>query len=63
MDSLETILNYISTTKTSTGLKVQASLIKSKYQKGIKISDTEFRKIPITYDEALPRWNYTLQPS
>jgi hypothetical protein len=63
LDSLETILNYISTTKTSTGLKVQASLIKRKYQKGIKISDTEFRKIPITYDEALPRWNYTLQPS
>jgi hypothetical protein len=62
LDSLETIMNYISTTKTSTGLKVQASLIKRKYQKGIKISDTEFRKIPITYDKASPRWNYSLQP-
>jgi hypothetical protein len=63
LDSLETILNYINTTTTSTGLKVQASLIKRTYQKGIKISDAEFSKIPITYDNALPRWNYSLQPS
>jgi hypothetical protein len=63
LDSLETIMNYINTTTTSTGLKVQASLVKRKYQKGIKISDKEFRKIPITHDSALPRWNYSLQPS
>lgn len=62
LGSLETILNYINTTTTSTGLKVKASLIKRTYQKGIKISDAEFRKIPITYDNVLPRWNYSLQP-
>ena len=63
LDSLETIMNYINTTTTSTGLKVQASLVKRKYQKGIKISDKDFREIPITHDSALPRWNYSLQPS
>jgi hypothetical protein len=56
-------MNYINTTTTSTGLKVQASLVKRTYQKGIKISDKEFRKIPITHDSDLPRWNYSLQPS
>lgn len=56
-------MNYINTTTTSTGLKVQASIVKRKYEKGIKISDAEFRKIPVTYDTALPRWNYSVVPS
>lgn len=63
LESLETILNYINTTTTSTGLKVQASLVKKKYEKGVKISNAEFHKIPIMYDDALPRWNYSLMPS
>ena len=63
LESLETILNYINTTTTSTGLKVQASLVKKKYEKGVKISNAKFYKIPIMYDNALPRWNYSLMPS
>jgi hypothetical protein len=63
LDSIETILNYISTTTTSSGLKVKASLVKKAYKKGIKISDKDFRQIFITYDDSLPRWNYSLEPS
>ncbi len=37
LDSYETILNYIRTTKTETGLKVNARLVKKQYAKGIKI--------------------------
>ncbi len=39
LDSYETILNFIRTTKTKTGLKVNARLVKKQYPKGIKISD------------------------
>ena len=38
LDSYETILNFIRTTKTKTGLKVNARLVKKQYPKGIKIS-------------------------
>jgi hypothetical protein len=63
LDSIESVLNYISTTTTSNGLKVKASLVKKTYKKGIKINDKDFRQISITYDDFLPRWNYSLKPS
>ncbi len=63
LDSVETILRYLNTTTTSTGLKVRASLVKRKYKKGLKITNAQFREIPVTYDDALPRWNYTLESS
>lgn len=59
----ETILNYISTTKTKTGLKVKAMLDETKYDKGIKVSDNELKKINIKYHEVHPQWNYTISPS
>ncbi|MBA7516157.1 ISAzo13 family transposase ISMco6 [subsurface metagenome] len=59
----ETILNYINTTKTKTGLSVKAILDETKYEKGIKISDDEMAKINIKYHEVHPQWNYTIFPS
>jgi len=59
----ETILNYISTTKTKTGLKVIADIDHTVYEKGIKISNDEMSKINIKYHEVLPQWNYTISPS
>jgi len=63
LDSFETVLNYIRTTTTSTGLKVNAHLIDQRYETGAKISDVEMRELPITSGESLPRWNYTLAPT
>ncbi len=63
LDSYETILNYIRTTSTSTGLRVQAHFVDRNYEKGIKITDAEMRTIPITKHDRLPRWNYTLAAS
>ena len=58
----ETILNYINTTKTKTGLRVKAILDETNYEKGIKISDNEISKINIKYHEVHPQWNYTISP-
>ena len=62
LDSYQTILNYLRTTSTTTGLRVQAHLIRKTYQKGVKISDNQMDELDLTKAENLPRWNYTLRP-
>ncbi len=62
IDSYETMLNYIRTTKTSKGLKVNACLIRKEYRKGQKVSDDQMSKLSIIPHEDLPIWNYTLTP-
>lgn len=62
LESYETMLNYIRTTKTSKGLKVNAYLIRKEYRKGQRISDDQMSKLSITQHEDLPKWNYTLTP-
>lgn len=61
LDSWETALNYIRTTKTKTGLQVQAHLIDRPYER-IKITDAQIRDLPVTRPKDLPKWNYTLSP-
>jgi hypothetical protein len=63
LDSYETILNYIRTTGTSTGLRLRAHLVHKRYEKGVRIPDAAIRSLPLTKHSALPRWNYTLSPS
>ena len=65
LDSYETILNFIRTTKTKTGLKVNARLVKKQYPKGIKKrrSDPAMALLNIKKSSSLPKWNYTLRPS
>ena len=63
LDSYDTILNYLRTTTTTTGLRVRAHLVRKVYEKGVKIPDAQMRQLPITKDPSLPRWNYTLHPS
>jgi hypothetical protein len=60
LDSYQTILNYLSTTRTKTGLQVQAHLLDRIYVKGRKVSDAEMRRLPITW--GAQRWNYTVNP-
>jgi hypothetical protein len=63
LDSYETILNYIRTTRTQTGLSLRAHLVRKSYETGTKIPDPVMNALPIAKDSALPRWNYTLSPS
>jgi len=63
LDSYETVVNYIRTTATKTGLTVRAELVERKYEKGVRITDAQMKQLPVTWHESLPRWNYTLAPA
>ena len=63
LDTYETVLSYIRSTSTTKGLQVRAHLVERQYEKGVKISDDQMKALPLTTDEALPRWNYTLRPT
>ena len=62
LDSYETIVKYIRSTKTTTGLRVRARLVKKTYEKGIKISKAQFEALSIKRHDTLSQWNYTLSP-
>lgn len=61
--SYEKIMNYIRTTKTTTGLQVGARLIRKQYHTGEKTSDREMKRISIKRHDIFPEWNYTICPS
>ena len=63
LDSYETILNYIGTTRTQTGLEVQAHLVTKEFSTGEKVSDERMAQLKILRHETLPKWNYTLAPT
>lgn len=58
----ETVLNFIRTTKTKTGLRVKAYLDRNDYPTGLKLSPESSSALRITHLDPLPRWNYTLAP-
>jgi hypothetical protein len=59
----ETVLKYIRTTKTSSGLNVKAHYVRKKYKTGERVSNKEMKQINIENEPTLPKWNYTLAPS
>lgn len=62
LDSLATVVNLISRTKTQTGLSVEASLDYASYKKGIKVSDEEMERLNLKRDTFHGEWNYSLLP-
>ena len=62
LDSFETILKYLRTTRTAAGLRVRAHRVKKVYKTGIKVADAQMRELHITEDSVLPKWNYTIEP-
>lgn len=60
LTDMDKILNFIRTTKTQTGLLVNAYLMPGHYNTGIRISDAEMRQINLVPHGTLGRWNYTL---
>lgn len=62
LESYETMLNYISTTTTESGLKVKAVLNEKIYEKGKKASVQELQNLNITWNKKIPEWNYTISP-
>ena len=58
-----TVLKYLRTTTTRTGLRVRAHRVRRVYKKGVRISDEQMRKLNLTKAPDMPKWNYTLSPS
>ena len=63
LETYEIIVNLIASTKTVSGLAVEANLDKKKYETGIKVSKEDFNKINIyRHDFHGDDWNYTIKP-
>jgi len=62
LDSYDTILKHIRTTRTSTGLRVRAQLVRKRYSKGVRIDDAQMQQLSLKRHQPLPKWNYTLRP-
>ena len=60
--SHETVLKLIRGTKTTTGLRVRAHLVRKKYRKGIKVTGHQMDELDLERHHPLPLWNYTLHP-
>jgi hypothetical protein len=62
LETYEVALNYISTTKTKTGLTVSAKLNSKIYEKGQAVTEEEMKLLNIRTHRTLPEWNYTIRP-
>ena len=62
LDSLGTIVNLISNTTTQKGLKIEAEIDDTQYEKGIKIGDDEMAKLNIERANFHGEWNYRIMP-
>jgi hypothetical protein len=60
--SYETVLKFIRTTKTDTGLGCRACLDKKNYQTGLKLTAEQRAEINLFPHHVLPEWNYTIKP-
>jgi hypothetical protein len=59
----ETILKYIMTTTTSTGLTVDATIVDKIYEKGLKATPEQVAQLNIERHETNANWNYTIRPN
>jgi hypothetical protein len=57
-----TVVNLIAATTTRAGLTVKARLDRRKYERGVKVSKEEMKKLDLTPHEFHGEWNYTIAP-
>jgi len=60
--SIETILKYIRTTSTKTGLRVKAYLVKKFYATKQTPTKDQMDSVNITQHSVFPKWNYDVNP-
>jgi len=58
----ETVINYLSTTTTKTGFRVDAHLVRADYPIGVKVSDKEMNDLSLRPHDTQPGRNYTISP-
>jgi hypothetical protein len=56
------VVELIAATTTKTGLKIESALDTRTYEKGIKVSKAEMKRLDIRGDAFHPEWNYTIMP-
>lgn len=56
------VVNLIGSTKTKTGLHIEAELDSNAYETGIEVTDKELAAIQMEKDEFHGEWNYTISP-
>ena len=62
LESLESVVNLISSTTTRTGLAVQAAADTGSYPTGVKISEEELAAVHLQRHDFHGDWNYTIRP-
>lgn len=59
-EDVVTVLKYIISTKTRTGLRTKAQLDQNTYEKGIKVSDEQYGRIRMIREASMGEWNYVV---
>jgi len=62
LNDYETVVNYISTTRTKTGLRVDAHLVQADYPTGVKAADKEMKDLSVRHHDTQPTRHYTISP-
>ena len=62
LDSFQTVLYYMRTTKTDSGLQVEARFVRKKYPTGEKVPQADMDPLCLTRHDILPARNYTQAP-
>jgi hypothetical protein len=60
--SHEVVVNLIGSTRTRTGLRVQAELDTTSYATGVKVTNKELEAVQLKKDKFHGEWNYTILP-
>jgi hypothetical protein len=60
--SFETVVDLISATKATQGLRTKAVLDSRRYETGVKISEQRMKALNLQPHRQNPEWNYSLLP-
>ena len=63
LETYETVVKHINTTRTIRGLQVQAILHPGEYDEGEMVTDAEMKSLRCRKHRKLPEWNYTIKPT
>ncbi len=61
--SYQAALNCIRSTRTDTGLSVEAHFVRRKFHTGERIPQAQMDTLSLQPHDTLPAWNYSLAPS
>jgi Rhodopirellula transposase DDE domain len=56
------VVNLIGSTRTRTGLQIQAELDANTYEKGVKVTEQEMESVRLKRDKFHGDWNYRIEP-